>query len=244
MEISYINNNLNFCIILNINSERGGIVNVQRNCGNKSGYRFWYPPPPPLFTKVSYRDVGTEKTSIVSFDAKNLNEAMIPSAVSLSPKGKLKVFDSSESQSSKVIDFLKMRLVGAKIGVPVPKFKDIEVGKMAVISAISSWYLATVIVRCMKWITNTEKELFQNRTPVWSANFGVPVDYWEQGKINRFESVFKVAWIWAEKGVIPSTIENTIELYEKNARSLRTRKLRYTSCSGNFSSNSIIYFLS
>ena len=178
-----------------------------------------------LFSKISYRDVGTEKSSIVSFDAENLNEAMIPSAISIKPNGKLQIYNSSGKQSTKVVDFLKMRLAGAKIGESLSKFKDIEIGKSLTICAVSSWYIASIIERSKKWITETERDLFQNRIPVWSANVGVPVDYWESGKIKRFESVFKVAWTWAEKGVIPSTLEDAIKLYEKNSRTLKHKKL-------------------
>ena len=129
-------------------------------------------------TKICYRDSALEESGIVTFGGRTAEAAMIPSVVSVTPEGTLLLGDAELSAVR--IDYLKMRL--ASLDLPVgswPSPDGVDLSSQPTVAALSSWYLASVIGRCQEWISQHEADRFAGREVVWSANVGVPVEYYD-----------------------------------------------------------------
>jgi hypothetical protein len=166
------------------------------------------------FTKICFRDVGTEESGIVTFDAGNSDGALIPTVVSVGPNGHIKISNGmSDDQHSVFIPYLKMRLAGSRVGKNLPTVNNVNLNDEESVAALSSWYLASVIIRTMEHLASVEKERFRNRLPVWSANVGVPVEYCDSPELKKFETVLGIAWLWVKENRVPATITELINLY-------------------------------
>ena len=67
-----------------------------------------------------------------------------------------------------------------------------------------------------------EGERLKNRTAVWSANVGVPVEHFDSGVLKRFKEVLGVAWLWVKDERIPAAIQTALEEYSAMADRLDT----------------------
>jgi hypothetical protein len=170
------------------------------------------------FTKVGFRDVGTEEMGLVTFGATTAKDAMIPSVVKISRAGALSLdAPGSAASGQTVIRYLKMRL--ADVALPdravtmpdrIPDVCGFDFNNKEGICALSSWFLATVIVRAQQWVLQHEAMRAKGRTLQWSANIGVPVEYYDSPAIGVFREVLAVAWAWANADDIPAQIKRLL----------------------------------
>jgi len=166
------------------------------------------------FTKVCFRDVGTEESGIVTFDADDADGALIPTLVAVGNDGQLAIADEVfEDRDYVFVPYIKMRLAGSTFGEMLPTADAVDLNGDEAVAALSSWYLASVIIRTKEWLTSVEKERFKNRAPVWSANVGVPVEYCDSPVLERFENVLGVAWLWVKEHKVPSRVADLLEAY-------------------------------
>lgn len=166
------------------------------------------------FTKVCFRDVGTEESGVVTFDAADADGALIPTVVAVGKDGHLEIADEiSDDRDFVFIPYLKMRLAGSTFGESRATVGDVDLNGEEAVAALSSWYLASIIIRTKEWLAKVEKERFKNRSPVWSANVGVPVEYCDSPALERFENVLGVAWLWVKEHKVPSTVSDLVDLY-------------------------------
>jgi hypothetical protein len=172
------------------------------------------------FTKVCFRDVGTEESSVVPFETSPAG-AFIPTVVAIDTTGRLSLGDQIPHRVSVTrVPYLKMRLAGLHLGDDLGTVSGVELGSAAAARALSSWFLASVLRRSQEWIGRNEGARLKNRTPVWSANIGVPVEYCDSGAIKTFNEVLGVAWLWLTSGSIPPTLFDALAAYERSARVL------------------------
>lgn len=164
------------------------------------------------FTKVCYRDVGTEESGVVSAGAA---EALVPSVVVISQTGRLYLGDAARSVRSPVhIPYLKMRLAGVPIGDLLPEVKGVDPNAPESVKALSSWFLASVIARSQSWIAGNQADRLKGRSAVWSANVGVPVEHYDSVVLKTFQEVLGVAWLWVRGGAIPATLREALAAYD------------------------------
>lgn len=172
------------------------------------------------FTKVCFRDVGTEESSVIPFETPPAG-AFIPTVVAIDTAGRLFLGDQIPHRVSVTrVPYLKMRLAGLHLGDDLGTVGGVELGSAAAAGALSSWFLASVLRRSQEWIGRNEGARLKNRTPVWSANVGVPVEYCDSGAIKTFNDVLGVAWLWLTSGSIPPTLFDALAAYERSARVL------------------------
>lgn len=161
------------------------------------------------YTKVCYRDIAQEMSKVVTFSEgkPSIDDTLIPSSILVRSDDflyhPLTMKESKErySSSDKCIDGIKVRL--ARIhsrdaykswGLsPVPLIQTPED-----IQAICAYYLAGVINKSKKWIASMESESFRGRIVRWSANVGVPVEYYDSNAVGIFRDVLRVAWSMAD----------------------------------------------
>jgi hypothetical protein len=168
------------------------------------------------FTKVCFRDVGTEESAVVSFGDSKLDNALIRSVVACDPFGHLYMADQvPKGVHVAHIPYLKMRLAGATIGDKLPTIDNIDLNDVRSVSALSSWFLASVLRRSQQWIARAERDRLKGRVPVWSANIGVPVAHYDSPSLETFDEVLNVAWQWVKKDQIPATIGDVISAYSQ-----------------------------
>jgi hypothetical protein len=86
--------------------------------------------------------------------------------------------------------------------------------------ALSSWFLATVIGECERWISTHEQDRVKNRRIVWSANVGVPVEHYDSDALKSFKEVLGVAWRWHQQAAVPSDLVGAIDAYNAVRSSL------------------------
>jgi hypothetical protein len=72
-----------------------------------------------------------------------------------------------------------MRLAGTPIGDELPHFAGVDLNRPDSIKALAAWSLASVIARSKEWMRRNEASRLKNRTPIWSANVGVPVEHYD-----------------------------------------------------------------
>jgi hypothetical protein len=173
------------------------------------------------FTKVAFRDLGTEETGIVAFDAGSSEGAMLPSIVDVSRTGDLALGVAEDKDSACTrIRYLKMRLADVALPNhpktmtdPIPELGGIDYNSKEGVCALSSWFLATVIARAQQWVLHHEVARATGRTIQWSANIGVPVEYYDSPAITVFRQVLTVAWAWVRTNEIPRQIDTLVARY-------------------------------
>jgi hypothetical protein len=164
------------------------------------------------FTKVCYRDVGTEESGVVGI-GEGLKQALLPSVVLVSPDGRLSLSDGVQRPGCVAVTYLKMRLAGTPIADDITKAVCAELSDIATVKALAAWFLASVIARSQQWMTLNQTSRLKNRIPVWSANVGVPVEHYDSDVLATFEEVLGVAWIWVKDGKVPHTLAGVLEEY-------------------------------
>ena len=184
------------------------------------------------FTKVAYRDVGTERTGIVTFGGENLDAVMIPSVVTIAGDGALSLKSTIHRDGNLTdVRYLKMRLDdlcrsagSSALHDSLPSVCGIDLNKKKSICAMSSWFLATVIVEAKHWVMEKERDLALGRKLQWSSNVGVPVAYCDSPSIDVFREVLAVAWNWANANDVPARLEDAIVRYEATTPVLELEK--------------------
>ncbi|WP_042775870.1 hypothetical protein [Sinorhizobium fredii] len=172
------------------------------------------------FTKVCYRDVGTEESGVVTFGGRTAESAVIPTIVAIDHKGRLFVGDDIPRGLKVVaIPYLKMRLAGEPID-EAQAVAGFDLKERHVVCALTSWFLASVIKRSQTWIEQQQKGRLKNRAPVWSANVGVPVEHFDSDALSTFEEALGVAWHWLKEDQLPSTIADAVAAYGQTVPAL------------------------
>lgn len=151
------------------------------------------------YTKVCYRDVGSDKSGILTFEG----GPYLPSIVLLGENGTLSTPLANNRRSSTEVAFLKMR-IGEYTNPQDSMF----------VQALSSYYLAEIIRGAMDRFRIQESELSDRRQIRWSANIGVPVDHYDSPKLVIFRKVFAIAWMWAVSNGVPTTVQGAIEQFQ------------------------------
>jgi hypothetical protein len=168
------------------------------------------------FTKICFRDVGTEESSIIPFEKTGLAGALIPTVVAIDDGGWLYLGDRvPRGIPVTKVPYLKMRLAGMPLGDGLRAIDGIDLGGVAAARALSSWFLAAVVKRSQEWIGRNESSRLKNRAPVWSANVGVPVAYCDSDAIKIFDEVLGVAWLWLKSRSLPQTLSEALAAYER-----------------------------
>lgn len=176
------------------------------------------------FTKVCFRDIGTEESGIVTFGGSSLNSTLIPSIVRIDSSGILSLGSSiGLPTSGVVVRYLKMRLADLTLYDRVHGINDIDLDSKEAVRALSSWYLGTVISRARIWVLKNEADRAKGREVQWSANVGVPIEYYDSPAINVFREVLAVAWIWATEDDIPRRLDEAVSKYEATASEVATK---------------------
>jgi hypothetical protein len=166
------------------------------------------------FTKVCFRDVGTEESGVVAFGERSGH--LLPTVVAVDSSGKLLCLDETPPGCEITrITYLKMRLAGAGFGNPLPVVRGIDLNEPIAVRALSSWFLARVLQRSQQSMKNHEADRLKNRRPVWSANVGVPVEHCDSDAIEAFRQVLATAWLWIKRDQVPSTLDNLLSSYSR-----------------------------
>jgi hypothetical protein len=164
------------------------------------------------FTKVCYRDVGTERSALATIGKHD--EAMLSTVVAVSPQGKLFLADEAPRTGRLVtVPYLKMRLAGKALGEPLPAISGHDLSSPESQRVLASWFLAATIARTQQWIKTAEEERFRGRSITWSANVGVPVEHYDSPVLTTFREVIGVAWDWVKRGAIPGTLDEAASAY-------------------------------
>ncbi|MER9876812.1 hypothetical protein [Mesorhizobium sp. M0195] len=172
------------------------------------------------FTKVCFRDVGTEDSFLVTFDAASAHDALLPSIVAVDKKGTLYTADQAP-RGAVLVPYLKMRLAGSPIGEDLPVVDGVDLGSREATCALASWFLAKVLSRSQEWIRKHERDRLRNRVPVWSANIGVPVEHYDSVAIDTFRRVLGISWIWVANAKLPKTVGEAVSAYRRDVDRLK-----------------------
>jgi hypothetical protein len=116
--------------------------------------------------------------------------------------------------------YLKMRLAGDETlsNLPVGGIANKNGDRVA--RALSSWFLATIILRAQAWLYRHEAERLHGRTIQWSANVGVPVEYCDSPLIDVFREVLAVAWTWSKSNAFPQRFHEVLSRYPETVDSI------------------------
>ena len=164
------------------------------------------------FTKVCFRNAGTEQSEIVNF-GKSTEDAWVASIVSISSKGILYLYGERNETDCFHYKYLKMRLGGFSTVID-KRCQGVNLDDDVAIHALCSWFLAKIIVKAKEWIKSNRKDLLLGRDIRWSANVGVPVEHFDSDRIKNFEEVFSVAWNWVESDMLPVDLQTLMKSYE------------------------------
>lgn len=171
------------------------------------------------YTKICYRDLGTEESQIITFSGNSLEAALVPSVVVVDDYDNLSLPNSTTSTQNCHVCYLKMGLTDPNaVEIWPPNRSEEKIRDKAAIKALSSWYLGTVVSKTRKWIHEYRGDLLRGRSVRWSANIGVPVEHYDSPEIDTFHEVLRVAWAWgiADDDRIPSDLSTAIERYKED----------------------------
>lgn len=177
---------------LSCTSQKPGLKNrrVEVNIGLDFGTRF---------TKIIYRDIGSEKSHVVYLPSLADSDGYIESIVSINTEGPVTVGAvRSELASVKKIDYLKMRLLGEQYSGLPPCLPVVESQGDKGLRALSSFFLANVIRLSMAKIREDVAAIYGDVEIGWSANIGVPVEHYHDDFLRKYREVFVTAWHWSE----------------------------------------------
>lgn len=154
------------------------------------------------FTKVCYRDLGAEE-SIVAHIGKD--SSILSSVIAVDSSGRLHMSDDvNRTEQVCRVEYLKMRLAEVCFDSRPPLIDGLDFGSQLGLRALSAWFLASVVRKSQAWIRSNDRERLKNRVPVWSANFGIPVEHIDSNLKPVFLEVIRVAWLWAKSNSYPS----------------------------------------
>ncbi|MDE0308649.1 MAG: hypothetical protein OXI60_02295 [Acidiferrobacterales bacterium] len=175
------------------------------------------------FTKVCFRNSGTEQSEVVNFGGDAIEDGMIASIVTICSDGALYLCGEYDEKDCIDYKYLKMKLAGfSSIGDEHLRWQGVSLDDDEAVRALSSWFLAKVILKAKEWIKINRKDLLHERDVRWSANVGVPVEHYDSDNIKVFEEVFPVGWSWAERGDLPSDFRTAKERYESDTCTIVT----------------------
>jgi hypothetical protein len=183
------------------------------------------------FTKVCFRDMVTDRSEIVTFTDENthIEEALLPTKIGILADGTLiagltaSEWQQQEHQVQTTVEFIKMRL--AEFDLPqVPGSwqlaKISQVSEAQAVENLCAYYLSRVITRAQAWIRRNKPELILNQKIDWSANVGVPVEYYDSPAIERFRRTLSLAWLLSNE---PQTEQMTLQNLHTCLKPLRTQ---------------------
>ena len=173
------------------------------------------------FTKVCFRDVGPEETEVVTFGGDTIETSMIPSVVEIGANGRLSLSTDAESDAAALVRYLKMRLAGDQISDDPPTWHGEDLRHGNGIEALASWFFAKVILEAKAWIRECRGERLKGRPVQWSANVGVPVEYYDSPAIETFERALSVGWSWAEADTAPPDFQSARGRYQQDCLKFR-----------------------
>ena len=173
------------------------------------------------FTKVCFRDVGSEETEVVTFGGDTIETVMIPSVVEIGADGKLSLSTNTERDAATQVRYLKMRLAGDAISDEPPTWYGEDLRHGNGIEALASWFFAKVILDTKTWIRECRSERLKGRPVQWSANVGVPVEYYDSPMIETFERALFVGWSWAETDTAPPDFRSAYDRYQQDCLKFR-----------------------
>ena len=159
------------------------------------------------FTKVCYRDLGSDHSGIIDFstsDSSDWVNALIDSRIVRSPNGTIRAGAPGRVEpnaSETIVDTVKMRLALLDLAEELKAFSFSELGEEGSsdrVESLACIFLANVLVNAKRWLQENREELFVGRTVTWSASVGVPVQVLDSPALKRFKKVFGWAWILAE----------------------------------------------
>ncbi len=164
------------------------------------------------FTKVCFRDLGRDRSEIVTFSpliTADLAEALLPSRLEIRDGMIHGGLTESEwkrrgEDGTAAIEFLKIRLAHLDIkemGGDWPLAAVEGLSDPEGVEALAAFYLAKVIDRSRTWIGRERRDLLVGRRPLWSISLGVPVQYCDSPALGGFEKVLRLAAAWAGAGV-------------------------------------------
>ena len=172
------------------------------------------------FTKVCFRDAGTDDSGVVFFGESN-RTSIIPSVVFIDPDGSLFLPHHREARASCCeVRYLKMGLAGLPIEAP-PAFFGMSEGRENLTRALSAWFLAHVLKELEIYVKTSEARRLRNRRIIWSANIGVPVAHYDFPALGVFQEVLGVAWRWNIAGSIPANRHSLLATYERDRGDLK-----------------------
>ncbi|MGI0490305.1 hypothetical protein ACN4EG_00725 [Alkalinema pantanalense CENA528] len=172
------------------------------------------------FTKVCFRDMVNNQSEIVTFtdEVTHLEEALLPTKIGILPDGTLitgltaSEWQRYDDQGQTTIEFIKMRLAEFDLpqGMESWQLEHLpQVRQAEAVENLCAYYLSRVITRAQAWIRRHKPELVMNQRIDWSANVGVPVEYYDSQAIERFRRTLSLAWLLSnEPQTKPITLEN------------------------------------
>lgn len=172
------------------------------------------------FTKVCFRDMVNNQSEIVTFtdEVTHLEEALLPTKIGILPDGTLitgltaSEWQRYDDQVQTTVEFIKMRLAEFDLpqGVGSWQLERLpQVRQAEAVENLCAYYLSRVIIRAQAWIRRYKPELVVNQRIDWSANVGVPVEYYDSPAIERFRKTLSLAWLLSnEPQTEPITLEN------------------------------------
>jgi hypothetical protein len=100
------------------------------------------------FTKVCFRDVGTEESCVIPFEKPSPAGALIPTVVAIAGDGQLHLADRVPRDTPVTrIPYLKMRLAGMRLGRDVGAIESVDLNGAGATRALSAWFLAAILKR-------------------------------------------------------------------------------------------------
>jgi len=161
------------------------------------------------YTKVCFRDLARRKSKVVAFTeaTPSLNDAIIPSILYKDESGRyhagMSLAMSTATSVSWVskLEYIKMRLADLDLGysqrIDVYAPVDDATDQTLATEAVCAFFLCHVIRNAKESILDSEKKLVEGREVIWTANIGVPVEYYDSPSVGRFRRVFAAAWVMA-----------------------------------------------
>lgn len=183
------------------------------------------------FTKVCFRDIGRNRSEVVTFsdELANLDEALLPTKIGILPDGTLlaglttQEWKALEQPIQTSVEFIKMRLADLDISQENERWRLEhlpELDRPETVENLCAYYLSRVIARAQSWIRRNKPDLVKNQKIEWSANVGVPVEYYDSPAIARFQTVLSLAWLLSNE---PQTELLTFETLGNCLKQLRSR---------------------
>lgn len=155
------------------------------------------------YTKVCFFDASEQMSGFVELGQ---DDGIIPSDVRSDKNGRLfMAHHVPDGMKTNIHRYLKMQLANLEEGSD-----DLNECK-----ALSAWFLANVLKECQEKLMEQEKDRFIGRYGLWSANIGVPVEWYDDEILSRFQEVLQVAWFWHKNNNIPTHVDQVIKAYSE-----------------------------